>query len=131
MKWTGQGCPKKTLFVLTYCISGWVWPVLVLSFLGYEWNGMDQEEGCMHHIIQKRKIGEVVCRLSNTLLVRLALWSLRFTTPPCFGMRNWAVDAYIYIYTHWTALGNLIVSLLSVGLTALPAWVMVMGISKI
>jgi hypothetical protein len=40
----------------------------ILSFVGYEWNGMDLEEGCMHHIIQKRKNGEVVCRFSNTFV---------------------------------------------------------------
>jgi hypothetical protein len=94
MKWTGRDFfPKKILFILTYCISGWVWPVLVLSFVGYEWNGMDREEGCMHHIIQKRKNGEAVCRFSNIFARSFGAWGLRFTTPPCFGTRNWAVDA--------------------------------------
>jgi hypothetical protein len=77
----------------------------ILSFVGYEWNGMDREEGCMHHIIQKRENGVVVCRFSNTFACSFGAWGLRFTTPPCFGMRNWAIDAYIYIYTHWMALG--------------------------
>lgn len=73
MKWTGRGFFKEDL-VYSYILHlGMGMAGFILSFVGYEWNGMDREEGCMHHIIQNGKMERSFVALAIPLLERLAL----------------------------------------------------------
>jgi hypothetical protein len=99
MKWAEREFSKKTLFILTYYISGWVWPVLLLSFVGYEWNGMDREEGCMHHIIQKRKMERSFVALAIPCLFVWRLGSEIHYSSLFWNEETGGRCLYLYLYT--------------------------------